>query len=95
MLIKKPVITEKTLDQYKKDRKVTFEVDLNANKLIVKKMIESVYGVEVDSVRVINRVGKYRRKRITRYFGKTKDQKFAILKLKEGNKIDIFEGNTK
>ena len=91
MLIKKPIITEKTVDQYKKDRKVTFEVDLDANKTNVSSMIEEVYNVEVDKAWVINRVGKYRRNRITRQQMKTKDQKFIVLKLKEGSKIDLFE----
>lgn len=91
MLIKKPVITEKTTDQYKKDRKVTFEVDLNANKSNVTSMVQNVYNVEVEKAWVINRVGKYRRNRITRQQMKTKDQKFVVLKLKEGSKIDLFE----
>ena len=91
MLIKKPLITEKTVDQYKKDRKVTFEVDLKANKTNVTSAIEDAYGVEVEKAWVINRIGKDGRNRITRQLERSKDQKFIVLKLKEGSKIDLFE----
>lgn len=91
MLIKRPVITEKSMDQYAKERKVTFELDLKATKNEAKKMLEKVYEVEVENAWVINRLGKLKRNRITRKLSKTADRKFGIFQLAEGSKIDIFE----
>ena len=91
LIIKKPVITEKTIAQYKKDRKVVFEIDTNTSKANAKKNIEQIYGVKVENAKVINRLGKYKMNRRTRMLSKTQDKKIGIFKLKEGSKIDLFE----
>jgi large subunit ribosomal protein L23 len=91
MILKRPVITEKTIANYQSDKKVTFEVDLKANKTQVKRAVESVYGVKVESCSVINRIGKYKTNRITRRAGKTADRKLMVLKLRDSDKIDVFE----
>lgn len=81
-----PVVSEKSyslLDQ----GKYTFVVDPRANKSEVKKAVESIFGVKVDSVHTLNRKGKTRRTKFGT--GKRKDTKRAIVTLKEGT-IDIF-----
>jgi len=81
-----PVVSEKSyslLDQ----GKYTFVVDPRSNKSEVKKAVESIFGVKVDSVHTLNRKGKTRRTRFGT--GKRKDTKRAIVTLKEGT-IDIF-----
>ncbi len=81
-----PVVSEKSyslLDQ----GKYTFVVDPRSNKSEVKKAVESIFGVKVDSVHTLNRKGKTRRTKFGT--GKRKDTKRAIVTLKEGT-IDIF-----
>ena len=55
-IIKKPVLTEKSYDQFS-DRTYTFEVDKTANKIEIKKAIEEIFDVEVASVHTINSDG--------------------------------------
>lgn len=84
----RPVVSEKSyglLDE----GKYTFIVDPRANKTEIKIAVERVFGVKVDSVHTMNRVGKTRRTRFGT--GKRKDTKRAIITLREGT-IDIFGG---
>ena len=81
-----PVVSEKSyalLDQ----GKYTFVVDPRANKSKIKKAVESIFGVKVDSVHTLNRQGKARRTKFG--LGRRKDTKRAIVTLKDGT-IDIF-----
>jgi large subunit ribosomal protein L23 len=81
-----PVVSEKSyalLDQ----GKYTFVVDPRANKSEIKKAVESIFGVKVDSVHTLNRQGKARRTKFG--LGRRKDTKRAIVTLKDGT-IDIF-----
>ncbi len=81
-----PVVSEKSyalLDQ----GKYTFVVDPRANKSEIKKAVENIFGVKVDSVHTLNRQGKARRTRFG--LGRRKDTKRAIVTLREGT-IDIF-----
>ncbi|MCE0486206.1 50S ribosomal protein L23 [Ornithinimicrobium sediminis] len=81
-----PVVSEKSyalLDQ----GKYTFLVDPRSNKSEIKKAVEQIFGVKVESVHTMNRQGKARRTRFG--MGKRKDTKRAIVTLKEGT-IDIF-----
>jgi large subunit ribosomal protein L23 len=81
-----PVVSEKSyalLDQ----GKYTFLVDPRSNKTEIKKAVEDIFGVKVESVRTMNRKGKARRTRFG--IGKRKDTKRAIVTLREGT-IDIF-----
>lgn len=85
----KPMVTEKattlnSVNQY------VFMVETTANKISVAKAIEEVYGVKPSSVNVIKMKGKkINRGRIT---GKRKDFKKAIVTLKKGESISIYEG---
>ena len=81
-----PVVSEKAytlLDQ----GKYTFVVDPRANKSEIKRAVESIFDVKVESVHTLNRAGKTRRTRFG--MGKRKDTKRAIVTLREGT-IDIF-----
>ncbi|NLI54967.1 MAG: 50S ribosomal protein L23 [Clostridiales bacterium] len=88
-IIKKPVLTEKSYDQFA-GRTYTFEVDKTANKIEIKKAVEEIFGVEVESVHTINRDGKVRRQGTST--GRTPSSKKAYVKLKENSKgIEFFD----
>ncbi len=88
-ILKKPVITEKSMDLVGQN-KYTFLVDLVANKIEIKRAVEELFRVKVEKVRTIRYKGRL--KRVRGRLGRTPDYKKAIVTLKEGNKIDIFEG---
>lgn len=89
-IIKRPVITERSTDLMT-EKKYTFEVDVKANKTEVKHAIESIFGVKVDKVNVLNYKGKF--KRMGRYGGYTAKRKKAVVKLTEDSKeLEFFEG---
>ncbi len=67
--------------------KYLFVVDRAANKIEIKRSIEDIYKVKVDSVNTSMVRGKMRRVRYAQ--GKTPDWKKAVITLKEGNKIDV------
>ena len=87
-VLKKPVLTEKSLLLQQNENKYTFDVDLTANKTEVKVAVEKMFDVKVESVNIMN--VKTKTKRMGRYVGKTKRRKKAIVKLKEGYSIDLF-----
>lgn len=84
--LKRPLVTEKALILEGK-RQYVFEVSKNSSKPIIKKEIENLYGVKVQSVNIINI------KRKTRMFrgklGFNPGFKKAVVQLKEGYKIEI------
>lgn len=90
-IIIRPIITEKSLT-VAADRKYTFEVSKNANKIQIKKAVEALFdGVKVESVYTMNVEGKF--KRVGVHVGKRASWKKAIVKLTEDSKtIEIFEG---
>lgn len=92
IVLKKPLITEKTIRGYKEDNKVAFIVSESATKDTAAKALESVYGVTVVDAKVVNRLGKkrsdFRHGTIVR---KTPNRKIIVFKLKKGDKIDLFE----
>jgi large subunit ribosomal protein L23 len=89
-IIKKPVITEKSTALTESGNKVVFQVDVNANKREIKEAISSIFHVEVFNVNTIKIEGKKRRVRFKE--GKKPDWKKAIVTLKEGDRIEFFEG---
>lgn len=89
-IIRRPVITEKTGIQKEDYNQVTFEVDRGANRLEIKRAIETVFNVRVDSVKTMHVRGKIKRR--GRVEGKRRDWKKAIVKLMPGERIDFFEG---
>jgi large subunit ribosomal protein L23 len=89
-IIRRPIITEKGTMLKDMSNQLLFEVDANANKSEIKKAVEKLFKVTVLSVRTQNRLGK--RKRLGRSAGRRKNWKKAIVTLKEGNRVDFFEG---
>lgn len=84
-VLKTPYITEKALVM-SSDNKYVFKVFNKANKIEIKKAVESLYDVKVDSVNIIKAPRK--RRRIGRVTGWRKGFKKAIVKLKKGEKIE-------
>ena len=86
-VIKAPIITEKTANLSQNGNIVTFSVDPKANKTQIKQAVEKIFDVKVESVNTIN--VKPRKKRVGRYSGLTNRSKKAIVKLADGQTIDI------
>lgn len=82
-----PHITEKATDLTKKNQYI-FRVWPESNKIEIKKTIEDVYDVDVLSVKIINVHPK--RRRLGRSVGWRKGYKKAIVKIKEGQKIEVL-----
>jgi large subunit ribosomal protein L23 len=89
-IIKKPLITEKTSIQKELNNQLTFEVDRRANRIEIKRAIETVFNVRVSDVKTIQVRGKVKQR--GRIIGKRRDWKKAIVKLMPGERIDFFEG---
>jgi large subunit ribosomal protein L23 len=89
-IILRPVITENSMDGIA-DRKYTFEVAKDANKIEIAKAIEEIFDVKVAKVNTINVSGKLRR--YGRFEGMTASRKKAIVTLTEDSKtIEFFDG---
>lgn len=81
-----PVVTEKST-MASEFNKIVFKVPLAANKPVIKKAVEEIYNVKVESINTLRRKGK--QKRFKGRLGFQKDYKKAIVTLKEGDSIDI------
>ena len=89
-IIIKPIITEESM-KGTADRKYTFQVAKDANKIEIAKAVEELFGVEVAKVNTISVRGKFRRQGRTGGF--TASSKKAIVTLTEKSKgIEFFEG---
>jgi large subunit ribosomal protein L23 len=91
-IIIKPVVTEKMERLSEKLNQYGFIVEKTANRIQVKKAVEEIYGVTVESVNTMRYGGK-RKSRYTKaglIAGKTNSFKKAIVTLKEGEQIDFF-----
>ncbi len=88
-VILKPILSEKSADQRENFRKYSFVVALDANKGDVKSAVEKVFSVKVDAVRTVVTRGKIRRRGMQ--FSKPKLSKKAVVTLREGDKIALFE----
>lgn len=87
-IILEPVITEKATKS-KEQNKYLFKVRKNANKVQIKRAVEEIFKVKVESVNT--QLVKGKTKRLGRFEGKRSDWKKAVVRLKEG-KIELFEG---
>lgn len=85
----RPIISEKSTAAMA-DRRYTFEVHPDANKVQIKQAVEEIFKVKVQKVNTMNVRGK--RKRVGRSVGYRSDWKKAIVTLAEGQSIPIFEG---
>ena len=89
-IVLRPIITENSMDGIA-DRKYTFEVAKDANKIEIAKAVEELFGVKVAKVNTINVDGKLRR--YGRFEGFTASKKKAIVTLTEDSKtIEFFDG---
>lgn len=86
-IIKAPVITEKSANLAQNEGKYAFKVDQKANKTEIKNAIEKIFNVKVIEISTINE--KVKKKRVGRYSGLTNRSKKAIVKLAEGQTIDL------
>ena len=84
-----PVISEKSY-RLADEGSYTFLVAPGANKTQIRQAVESIFGVKVAGVNTLNRPGKRRRTKTG--WGKRPDTKRAIVKLAEGERIDVFGG---
>lgn len=83
-----PVVSEKSYSLLDANS-YTFVVHPESNKVEIRQAVEAIWGVKVVSVNTVNRKGKTKRFRNAK--GKRPDTKRAIVKLVEGDKIEIFE----
>ena len=88
-VIIRALITEKGTRMRETGNRFLFEVHPDANKIEIKSAIEEVFEVTVESVRTSNVLGKL--KRMGRNVGRRPAWKKAIVTLKEGDNIDLFE----
>jgi len=90
-IIKKPVVTEKSMNQMG-EKKYSFYVHPDSNKIQIRQAVESMFdGVKVEKVNTMNLKGKTVRR--GRTSGKRADRKKAIVQLREDSKdIELFEG---
>ena len=89
-IIRKPVITEKSMNAMA-EKKYTFIVQINANKVQIKKAVEEIFGVKVEKVQTLRTMGKTKRMGV--HVGKRADFKKAVVTLTEDSKnIEFFEG---
>ncbi|HXF56975.1 MAG TPA: 50S ribosomal protein L23 [Actinomycetota bacterium] len=87
-VIIRPVVSEKSYAGIERNT-YTFVVRPDANKTEIKQAVQQIWNVRVVDVRTLRRRGKVKRTRYT--FGKRPDQKRAIVKLAEGDRIELFE----
>ena len=88
-VIIRPIITEARMSRLA-DKKYTFEVASDANKIEIKKAVEEIFKVDVDKVNTIS--VKSKNKRVGYHLGKTSEWKKAIVTLKpESKTIEFFD----
>lgn len=89
-VIVRPVVTEQSTRVGEDLGAYTFIVARDANKIEIRQAIEALFGVRVTAVRTANYRGKWRR--VGRSVGRRPAYKKAIVKLAEGERIDVYEG---
>jgi large subunit ribosomal protein L23 len=89
-VIKEPHITEKGNLQKELYNQISFKVHKRANKIEIRRAVESLFKKKVVEVRTMNVRGKKRR--MGRYAGKKADWKKAIVTLAPGESVEFFEG---
>jgi large subunit ribosomal protein L23 len=84
-----PVVSEKSYSLIT-DRKYTFRVHEDAHKTQIRQAVEELFDVQVQSVNVVKVQSKPKRRGLAR--GRRPGWKKAIVQLREGHEIEIFEG---
>jgi large subunit ribosomal protein L23 len=88
-IIKTSLVSEKGTNLRTDQNKYIFRVDKSANKLEIKRAVEELFKVKVEGVTTLTTYGKP--KRLGRAEGRRPDWKKAIVKLKKGETIELFE----
>jgi large subunit ribosomal protein L23 len=88
--IVQPIVTEQSSAAYQERGEYTFRVAPAATKTAIRTAIEQLFGVKVTGVWTSNQRGKARR--VGKNLGRRPHWKKAVVKLREGDTIDIFEG---
>ncbi len=88
-IIRKPLLTEKGAKQKTAENKYSFVVDRNANKVEIKAAVEEIFGVRVEGVWTAMFPGK--NVRLGVHQGRRPMWKRATVKLRAGDRIEIFE----
>ncbi len=86
-VILRPIVTEKSTELAESRNQYTFEVHPYADKALIRRAVEELFGVRVVRVRVLKRPGKQRRTRFRR--GRTRDQKKAIVTLHPEDRLSF------
>ena len=86
-IIKEPEITEKSTRLSQEENKYVFKVDSKATKDQIKEAIETIFKVKVVGISTIN--AKTKKKRVGRYTGRTNRYKKAVVKLADGQSIEL------
>ena len=91
-ILLKPIVTEKMTSQGDKFNRYGFLVEKNANKIQIKKAVEDLYSVTVDSVNSMRYGGKVKSRNTKSglLVGRTSATKKAVVTLAEGDKIDFY-----
>ncbi|BFU96009.1 MAG: 50S ribosomal subunit protein L23 [Nitrospira sp.] len=84
-----PLLTEKVTAMRESNNTVSFLVHPGANRVQIKQAVETLLKVKVERVNVLNVQGKI--KRLGRFSGKRSDWKKAFVKLKQGEKLELYE----
>ena len=87
-VIRRPIITEKTTVIREEGQTLVFQVAKEANKIDVRRAVETLFGSKVASVRTSVAHGKMKRR--GKYVGRRSDWKKAYVKLREGEKLPEF-----
>src|SRR5262249_54518942 len=88
-VLRRPIITEKNT-MLGEQNKYTFEVARAANKPLIKEAVEKIFNVEVTAVNTSTVPGKMRR--VGKHRGMSPAWKKAVVTLRDGHRIDLFEG---
>jgi len=90
-ILLRPIITEKSIRLASEGNKYSFKVARRSTKKQIKKAVEELYKVKVLAVNIVNLPGKSRRSIKTRKEFKSPSWKKTVVKLAEGQKIEVFE----
>ena len=89
-IVLRPIVTEKSNGLQEKGNQVMFRVAKDANKIEIRTAVEKLFGVKVLAVRTIRCPLKW--KRVGKHLGRRPSWKRAIVRLREGDKIEFFSG---
>jgi large subunit ribosomal protein L23 len=89
-IILRPLVTEKGNMLNEKNNQVVFRVAKDANKIDIRVAVEKLFGVKVICVKTFRTPSRWRR--VGRNIGKRPSWKKAIVRLREGDRIEFFSG---